>query len=284
MICRKTQEICPPDEGMTDPDIAFPSGKGENGMDGFLTKPRHFGENMSKPLTMAEGGVVDTTNAVPILESGDRLTRQEFERRYEAMPWVKKAELIEGEVHMPSPVRWNHHARPHANLIGWLVSYSAHTPGVGVGDNGSVRLDMENEPQPDAAMIIEPAFGGQVTLDPDDYVVGGPELTGEVAASSVSIDLHKKFRVYRRNRVKEYIVWRVEDRAIDWFVERQVEFERLPLSSAGYYQSQVFPGLWLDPEAMAQGELAKVLQVLEQGLASPEHAAFVAQLQLRSTR
>jgi hypothetical protein len=238
---------------------------------------------MASPQTMTKGAV-DAPSVLPILEPGDQLTRHEFECRYEAMPWVKKAELIEGEVYMPSPVRWNQHARPHADFIGWLVVYRAHTPGVGVGDNGSVRLDMENEPQPDAAMIIEPEYGGQVTLDPDDYVVGGPELTGEVAASSVSIDLHKKSRVYLRNRVKEYIVWRVQDRAIDWFVQREGEFEPLPLSPAGYYQSQVFPGLWLDPEAMAQGDLVKVLQVLERGLASPEHATFVAQLQLRGPR
>ncbi len=215
------------------------------------------------------------------LEAGDQLTRSEFERRFETMPGLKKAELIEGEVYMPSPVRWNQHAGPHADFIGWLVHYRAHTPGIRVGDNGSIRLDMENEPQPDAAMIIEPAFGGQVTLDAADYVVGGPELTGEIAASSVSIDLHKKFRVYRRNQVKEYVVWRVLDRAIDWFVQRDGEFERLPLSAAGHYQSETFPGLWLDPSAMAHGDLAKVLQVLDLGFATPAHEAFVAHLRNR---
>jgi Putative restriction endonuclease len=105
---------------------------------------------------------------MPQLEAGDQLTRQEFERRYEAMPELKKAKLIEGEVFMPSPVRWHHHAGPHANFIGWLVLYRVHTPGVSVGANGSIRLDMENAPQPDAAMIIEPAYGGQVQLDAED--------------------------------------------------------------------------------------------------------------------
>ncbi|HEV3005926.1 MAG TPA: Uma2 family endonuclease [Pirellulales bacterium] len=217
-------------------------------------------------------------NVLPTLESGDQLSRQEFERRYEAMPWVKKAELIEGEVYMPSPVRWKQHACPHADFIWWLGHYRVHTPGVDVGDNGSIRLDMENEPQPDAAMLIEPACGGQVKYDSEDYVVGAPELTGEIAASSAGIDLHKKFRVYRRNEVKEYIVWRVLDRAIDWFALRAGQFERLPLSSEGYYQSEVFPGLWLDPAAMAGGELAKVLQVLDLGLAGAEHAAFIERL------
>jgi Uma2 family endonuclease len=217
-------------------------------------------------------------NHTPLLEPGDQLTRPEFERRYEAMPYLKKAELIEGEVYLPSPVRWNQHAGPHADLIGWLFFYRAHTPGVRVGDNGSLRLDMENEPQADAAMIIEPAFGGQVKLE-DDYVVGGPEWAGEIAASSVSIDLHKKFRVYRRNLVTEYVVWRVLDNAIDWFVQREGRFEPLSVNAAGYYQSEVFPGLWLDPVAMAHGDAAKVLQVLQRGLATPEHTAFVARLQ-----
>src|SRR5262245_39777359 len=94
---------------------------------------------------------------IPPLEPGDHLTREEFERRYEAMPDLKKAELIEGVVHMPSPVRWNRHARPNTHLVGWMATYEAHTPGVQAGDNGTVRLDLDNEPQPDATMIIDPA-------------------------------------------------------------------------------------------------------------------------------
>jgi Uma2 family endonuclease len=214
----------------------------------------------------------------PLLETGDRLSRDEFERRYEAMPHVKKAELVEGEVYMPSPVRWNQHATPHADLITWLGYYRAHTPGIRVGDNGSLRMDLENEPQPDGAMIIEPAYGGQVVFQ-DDYVVGAPELAGEISASSVSLDLHKKWRVYRRNRVKEYIVWRVLERGIDWFILRGSEYDRLQVNAAGHYQSESFPGLWLDPIALDQGNLARVLEVLQQGLASPEHADFVARLQ-----
>lgn len=215
----------------------------------------------------------------PPLEPGDHLTREEFERRYEAMPGLKKAELIEGVVYMPSPVRLDQHGSPHAHLIGWLVVYLANTPGVRVGDNSTLRLDLGNEPQPDALMLIEPACGGQVALGADGYVEGGPELVAEVAASSVAIDLHTKLRVYRRNRVQEYLVWRVLDRAVDWFVLRQGEYDRLPLSPAGFYQSEVFPGLWLDPEALVRSDVGTVLRVLQQGIASPEHAAFVARLQ-----
>jgi hypothetical protein len=200
------------------------------------------------------------------------------------MPQLKKAELIEGVVHMPSPVRLYQHGRPQADFITWLGVYRAYTPGVSVGDNTTVRLDLDNEPQPDALMIIEPAYGGQVQLSPDDFIVGGPELAAEVAASSAAIDLNAKLRIYRRNQVREYIVWRVLDQAIDWFVLRQSQFDRLPLSPAGFYQSEVFPGLWLDPASLIRGDLATVLQVLQQGIASPEHAAFVAKLQQAASR
>lgn len=220
----------------------------------------------------------------PPLEPGDSLTRDEFERRYEAMPELKKAELIEGVVHMPSPIRWNQHAAPHADMMAWLGVYRAGTPGVRAGDNGSVRLDLDNEPQPDGILIVEPACGGQVQLSEDDYVAGAPELVGEVAASSVSIDLNAKFRVYRRNNVSEYVVWRIQDEAVDWFTLRQGQYDRLPLDS-GVYKSVSFPGLWLDETALTRGNLAKVLAVLQQGLASPEHAAFVSKLaQTRAVR
>jgi Uma2 family endonuclease len=203
------------------------------------------------------------------LEQGDHLTREEFERRYEAMPELKKAELIEGVVHMPSPVRWNLHAGPHADLLGWLTHYRAHTPGVLVGGNGTLRLDMENEPQPDAAMIIEPARGGKVQLSPDDYIEGAPELVAEVSASTVSIDMNAKLRVYQRNSVKEYIVWRVLDRAIDWFILRQSQYDKLAADAAtAVFRSEVFPGLWLDANAMINGDLARVLQVLDKAAIS----------------
>jgi Uma2 family endonuclease len=221
---------------------------------------------------------------IPPLEPGDQLTRDEFERRYDAMSHLKKAELLEGVVHIPSPVHWKRHASPHASIIGWLYQYSTFTPGVEVGDNGSVRLDMDNEPQPDAAMIIEPSRGGQVQISLDDYVVGAPELVAEVAASSVNIDLTTKLRVYRRNEVREYLVWRVLEQSFDWFVLRNSQYERLSVDEAGFYQSEVFPGLWLDATALTRFDSAAVLQGLQKGLASPEHAAFVAKLDQAAAR
>jgi hypothetical protein len=216
---------------------------------------------------------------IPPLEQGDRLTRDEFERRYKAMPSLKKAQLIEGVVYMPSPVRVNHHASPHAYLVAWQVVYQASTPGVRVADNGTVRLDVDNEPQPDAFMMIEPAYGGQARIDEDDYVNGSPELIGEVAASSVSIDLHAKLRAYQRNGVREYIVWRIQDEVIDWFMLRRGRYALLKPTAEGICKSKVFPGLWLDPAALIRFDLARVLEVAQQGIASPEHARFVAKLQ-----
>ena len=220
----------------------------------------------------------------PALETGDHLTRPEFERRYEAMPEVKKAELIEGVVYMPSPVRMQNHGNPQAALIGWLVAYWASTPGIRVGDNATLRLDVDNEPQPDAVMYVEPIFGGQARIDDEGYLVGGPELVAEVAASTVSIARNSKMRVYRRNSIREYIIWRVEDRALDWYVLRDGQYELLERTADGLLRSEQFPGLWLDPEALLRFDVARVLRVLQQGLAGAEHAAFVAKLQQRAGR
>ncbi len=220
---------------------------------------------------------------VPELEAGDRLTRAEFERRYEAMPDLKKAELIEGVVYMPSPVRHRRHSRPNVHLCTWLGQYEAGTPGVEAGDNGSVRLDLDNEPQPDACLIIDPGLGGQARISDDDYLEGAPELVAEVASSSASYDLGVKLQVYRRNGVREYVVWRVLDRQIDWFVLREGRYESMALSAEGLYRSTVFPGLWLDPVALRNHDLARVLAVVQEGLNTAEHADFVARLEQAKT-
>ncbi len=219
---------------------------------------------------------------VPPLKTGDRLTRAEFERRYDAMPHLKKAELIEGVVYVPSPVWFRKHARPHSRLIGWLVQYEAATPGVESGDNASLRMDAVNMPQPDALLMIAPPHEGQAQVDEDDYVAGAPEFVAEIAASSVDYDLNEKLQVYCRHGAREYLVWRVLDQAIDWFVLRQSRCEPLSQDEAGLCKSEIFPGLWLDPAALVRGDLAAVVQTLQQGLASLEHAAFVAHLQQKA--
>ncbi len=232
----------------------------------------------TQPAKPAEQIVDPRNGAIPPLENGDRLTRAEFERRWDEMPQLKKAELIEGEVFMPSAVRYGQHSYPHSLLGTLLGIYHIETPGVEGGDNGSIRLDVDNEPQPDAFLIIRPERGGQARISKDDYIEGAPELVAEVASSSVSYDLGKKLNVYRRCGVCEYIVWRVRDRQVDWFVNREGQFERIVPGADGILRSRVFPGLWLDPAALVKGEAAFVKAILEQGLKSPEHADFVARL------
>ncbi|GBE72978.1 hypothetical protein myaer87_02050 [Microcystis aeruginosa NIES-87] len=220
--------------------------------------------------------VIAASLTIPPLENGDKLTRWEFERRYQGMPHLKKAELIEGIVYMASPLRFESHAEPHANIIGWLALYKAATPGVRLGDNATVRLDIDNEPQPDALLRIDK--GGQSTISQDDYVEGAPELIVEIAASSASYDVHQKLNVYRRNQVQEYLVWRFYEQEIDWFRLQAGEYIKLEPDSDGIMRSQILPGLWLDKNALLMGDLGKVLVILQRGLETSEHQDFVNKL------
>jgi hypothetical protein len=233
---------------------------------------------MSATLTAVAPSRSTPSPPVPPLHNGDRLTRAEFERRYDAMPGLKGAELIEGIVYMPSPVRAAHHSEPNATLICWLGYYKSRTPGVRLFDNGSDRLDEDNEPQPDAMLLIPRAAGGAAQIDDDDYVSGSPELVCEVAGSSVSIDLHAKLNAYRRNGVKEYLVWRTEDGAIDWFILRDGLYVPLPVGADGLIRSESFPGLGLDPLALLKGDLRRLFEVLDASTRSDDHAAFLRRL------
>ncbi len=215
---------------------------------------------------------------VPPLINGDQLTRAEFERRYRATPNVNKAELIEGIVYMPSPVRANRHGNPHSLLNIWLGLYLIKTPGLLIYDNATTRLDGDNEPQPDVMLMIPQHAGGSARIDEDDYVSGAPELVGEIAASSVSIDLHAKLNAYRRNGVREYLVWRTEDQAIDWFILRPTGYVQLPADHAGMVRSETFPGLALEPAALLAGDLPRLFALLDRTATGDEHAAFVRRL------
>lgn len=212
---------------------------------------------------------------VPPLESGDRLTRAEFERRYEAMPQVKQAELIEGVVYMPSPVKVLH-GEPHGQIMTWLGVYGAATPGIQLCDNTTVRLDIYNEVQPDAFLRLE--VGGRSRISDDGYVEGPPELIVEVTGTSTAIDLHAKKNVYCRSGVQEYVVWQTYDERVDWFELREEEYVPLAPDEAGVLHSRVFPGLWLAVEALLDGDLAAVLGKLQEGLGTGEHREFVKRL------
>ena len=212
------------------------------------------------------------------LEPGDHLTRTEFERRYAAMPASVKAELIEGVVHIPSPVRITKHGKQHGWIMAWLGTYEAETPSTESADNSTIRLDLENEPQPDGLLRIVEERGGQSRIDEDGYVVAAPELVVEVASSSASYDVHEKKRVYRRNGVREYLVWLVDDKRIEWWELVEGEFLSLPADERGVVRSRIFPGLWLDTSALLDGDLAQVLKTVRSGTKSVEHAEFVGRL------
>ncbi len=242
----------------------------------MATSERASEPQFSEPDPRGRTGRATPATLVPSLENGDRLTRPEFERRYEAMPRLKKAELIEGVVYVASPVRYTHHGRPSSDLETWLGVYRAGTPGTMTAGNTTVRLDLDTEVQPDALLRLEQ--GGSSRIDADGYVEGAPELAVEVAASGASYDLHDKLRAYRRNGVQEYVIWRVLDGEVDWLVLREGSYERLVPDEVSVLRSEVFPGLWLAVPALLAGDLAAVLATLQQGLATPEHAEFVDRL------
>ena len=145
---------------------------------------------------------------------------QEFEQRFDATPGLKKAELIEGIVYVSPPVSHTGHSVSQANLTTVLGVYAANTPGLTAGSEGSVRLGKQSMPQPDVFLMIDPKLGGQVKVDPDDFVRGVPELVAEVAATTASIDVNVKLETYRKAGVRQYIVWRTHDDEFDFFVNR----------------------------------------------------------------
>jgi Uma2 family endonuclease len=214
-------------------------------------------------------------NLILPLESGDRLSRHEFERRYTESLHVKKAELIEGVVYVASPLRFQRHAEPHAKLVIWLGNYQIATPGVKLGIEPTIRLDQDNEPQPDGILFIDQSLGGKSRITADDYIEGSPELVAEIAASSAAYDLHDKKKAYRRNGIQEYIVWQSLEKKLNWFQLHESEYISLEPDANGVIKSQVMPGLWLAVPALLSGDMTQVLAVLQAGLNSPEHAEFL---------
>jgi Uma2 family endonuclease len=213
---------------------------------------------------------------LPPLEEGDHLDQPTFHRRYEAMPSSVRAELIGGIVFMPSRPR-RLHGRLQGRVAACLAAYDSATPGTEAFDTVTVILGEQSEPQPDGSLLIAAPGRGQ-TRDEEGYIAGAPELVVEVAAGPEAIDLHRKRDDYEKAGVREYVVVVLRTRCVLWFVRRNGAFEDLPPGSDGVFRSEVFPGLWLDPEALLRLDGPGVLRALQQGLASPEHAAFVARL------
>ena len=224
----------------------------------------------------------------PPLRGGDRMGREEFHRRYEAMGEGTRAELIEGVVHlwstpdMPSPVSLDRHGTPYLHLGGWLFYYTAKTPGLIGGGDTTVLMSADDEPQPDVLLGIPTAAGGQTRLvrrGRKQYVEGAPEFVAEVSASTAGVDLGPKLRAYQRHGVREYLVWRTDADALDWFALKGGRFEPIPPDPAdGLLKSVAFPGLWLDPAALLAGRLPDLLAAVDRGCATADHGAFASRV------
>jgi Uma2 family endonuclease len=219
--------------------------------------------------------------AVAPLAAGDKLCADEFLRRWEAMPHLKRAELIGGIVYMPSPLSRNHGSMD-VNLATWLGVYAASTPGCEVGGNAT-WLMLEDVPQPDVSLCIAPESGGQSSVE-GLYYSGAPELAAEICLSSASYDLHLKLELYQRAGVKEYVTVPLWEQEVRWHRLVRRSYRVRPLPADGVLRSAVFPGLWLDAPALLEGAMARVLATLQQGLDSAEHQAFVRRLARKRRR
>lgn len=204
---------------------------------------------------------------VPPLENGDRLTSAEFLRRYEAMPELKKAELIDGYVHLMFPLSAESHAEPDGILHLWLGTYALRVPGLKFYPNPTLLLDADNTPQPDSVLCTNPRPGHRVWFKGKGFLCGRPELVCEIAASSASIDLHKKLNTYRRSGISEYLVWVVEESRVCWFELEDDEYVEMKPHN-GIVESRIFPKLALNLKALLNRDGAKVLATLERRLAS----------------
>lgn len=211
--------------------------------------------------------------AVPPLVEGDRLTRDEFLRRWDAMPKVKFAELIGGVVYMPSPLSRDHGV-PDCRVAYWLSHYAAFTPGCEVGSN-TTWLMCEDSPQPDVYLRLLPEHGGQ-SATAGLYPQGAPEFLAEICLSSTAHDLHEKFDLYEEAGVREYLAFLVREQEIRWHRLIDSAFRVIPADADGVLRSAAFPGLWLDAGALLAGDMARVFTVLTKGLNTPEHAEFLA--------
>ena len=217
----------------------------------------------------------------PILREGDRLNAGEFLSRWEAMPELKRAELIDGIVFMPSPVSDLHSELSHL-MDGWIWLYRDRTPGCKAGADGTWRMGENDIPQPDLALRVLPEYGGQSSYD-GKYPVGAPELIGEISGSSSSRDLGIKLDLYRRAGVREYFTVLMKPRQVIWRQLMRGRYREIAAGEDGLLRSVVFPGLWLNPVALWDSKLS-LRTAVEQGIGSPEHAAFVKRLGAARTR
>ncbi len=211
----------------------------------------------------------------PLLVTGERMRLKEFLRRWEELPELKNAELIDGVVYVPSPVSLEHGSLD-TMTHWWLAQYAHATPGCRAGNN-STWLMRGSAPQPDAFLRILPSHGGQ-SRNRRQYGAGAPELAVEICLTSTEVDFGPKLRLYQRAGVREYITVEMFGERIVWRMLESGIYVNQETPADGILRSQVFPGLWLDAAAFWADDGAKMLAALNAGLASEEHQQFVARL------
>jgi Putative restriction endonuclease len=211
---------------------------------------------------------------IPPLERGDRLSRAEFLHRWTAMPNLKRAELIQGIVYMPSPLSLEH-GEFERMLSGWLWVYQVATPVCKGGNNCTWFMGDDDVPQPDLDLRLLQEYGGQSRYE-GKYVAGAPEFLAEICVSSKSYDLNQKRDLYHASGVKEFLAVLVREQEVRWFRWTAEGFEAMPADPDGIHRSRVFPGLWLDSVALLADDGPRLMAVLDQGLKSPEHAAYLS--------
>jgi len=212
------------------------------------------------------------------LRNGDRLTQKEFHAIYETMPKHVKAELIGGIVYMASPMKLRH-GRNQSPLGMVLFGYEDATPGTEHAEGATVILDKNNEPQPDHCLRILPEYGGRSDTSRKGYIEGAPEFLIEVSDSTRSLDLNAKKYEYEICGVLEYVVWDLRTPRLHWF--DLTHGSALAIDADGILRSFTYPGLWIDSAALFARKFRPLLATLDRGLATPEHAAFVADLAKR---
>lgn len=221
---------------------------------------------------------IDIEGRVAPLAAGDKLTREEFLRLWESHPEIKRAELIGGIVYMPSPVSVQH-GEMDGRLGAWLGVYQASTAGTAFGHSVTSFL-MGDMPQPDLHLRILPEYGGGSWVG-GSYLHGPAELLVEICRSSAAYDLHVKYDLYQAAKVPEYLAVLLYEREIRWHVLEGDAYQRLSPDADGLLRSRIFPGLWLDGQALLAGDMPRVLKRLQEGLQSPDHRGFDERLSAR---
>ena len=194
------------------------------------------------------------------LQNGDRLSLNEFMWRWEQIPDLKHAELIEGVVYLASPVSLPHGTYV-ALFIEWLGRYKFGVKsGLRTASDATLLLN-GSAFQPDIA-LFRPSRGKSATK----YLEELPDLVVEVSYSSRSYDLGTKLAAYRSAGVREYITVLLEEQRVEWRVLSGTRYRLLPMPKDQILRSPHLAGLWLDTQALFPPDEERLFAGVELGL------------------